>query len=345
MKKDIVWLDYSRFIGIFLVVFCHSFPTIAALSEVKAVKAVWDYIYLFHMPLFFIISGYLYKQGGSHGFKKLWNHLIVPYLIYQLLYLPFQLIHFKQMISDMDLWMKFFMGLMTGDGYDTPISYHICLPCWFIISILELHLFFLWVPIRKITSIAICVISVLFLVIRQHYGFDLYFCLDCTIMALPYFLFGHYLSKKGFMEIINDWKINLLIAFIMGMTVYYILQINGPAQINVLSYGDNVLLNYLAGIVGSLMIFLIAKISTGIWHEREWIKTISRNTLFIIFFHWFVLTIWGMFISKIIIIMDIKVSFAFIMCVSFMITLVILWISKIIYDHGVKRLPLVFGKK
>lgn len=147
------------------------------------------------------------------------------------------------------------------------------------------------------------------------------------------------------MEIINDWKINLLIAFILGMTVYYILQINGPAQINVLSYGDNVLLNYLAGIVGSLMIFLIAKISTEIWHEREWIKTISRNTLFIIFFHWFVLTIWGMLISKIIIIMDIKVSFAFIMCVSFMITLVILWISKVIYDHGVKRLPLVFGKK
>ena len=344
MKKDIVWLDYSRFFGIFLVVFCHSFPTIAALSEVKPVKAVWDYIYLFHMPLFFIISGYLYKQGGANGLKKLWHHLIEPYIIYQLLYLPFQLIHFKQMITDIDVWMKFFMGLLFGDGYDTPISYHICLPCWFIICILQLHLFFSFVPIKKITSITICVFSVLFLVIRRYYAFDLYFCIDCTIMALPYFLFGHYLSKKGIMELIDDWKINLLIAFLGGMAVYYILQINGPAQINVLSFGDNVLLNYLAGIVGSLMIFMIAKITTGIWHEKEWIKTISRNTLFIIFFHWFILTIWGMLISKAIIIMNVHVSFVFIMCVSFLITLVILWISKVICDYGVKIVPFVFGK-
>jgi fucose 4-O-acetylase-like acetyltransferase len=344
MKKDIVWLDYSRFIGIFLVVFCHSFPTIAQWNDSKLAEAIWDYIYLFHMPLFFIISGYLYKQGESNGLKRLWHHLVIPYILYQLLYLPVQLIHFKQEITDVDLWIKFFVGLLAGDGYDTPISYHICLPCWFIICIIQLHLFFLYIPIKKITSIIICVFSILFLVIRKYYALDFFFCVDCTIMALPYFLLGHYLGKNGFVESINGRKTNLFIAFISGIIVYFILKYNGAAQMNVLSYGDNVFLNYLAGIIGSLMIFMIAKVLADLWHEKERIKTISRNTLFIIFFHWLLLTFWGIILSKAIIMLDVSVSFVFIICASFLITLVILWISKKMIDYGGKRIPLLFGK-
>ena len=128
MKKDIVWLDYSRFIGIFLVVFCHSFPTIPGWIEVRPVKAIWDYVYLFHMPLFFIVSGYLYKQGSPNGLRRLWIRLIVPYFLYQLFYLPIQFIHFKQELTNLDFWIKIFVGMLSGDGYDTPISYCICLP-------------------------------------------------------------------------------------------------------------------------------------------------------------------------------------------------------------------------
>lgn len=345
MKKDIVWLDYSRFIGIFLVVFCHSLPTIAGWDEYWPAGTLWDYIYLFHMPLFFIVSGYLYRQGKQDGLKRVWLHLIVPYILYQLFYLPVQLIHFKDEVLDVSLWMKLFAGLLAGDGYDTPFSYHICLPCWFIICIIQLHLFFLYVPIKKTTTIVICILSVIFLMIRKYYALEFYFCIDSTVMALPYFLIGHYLGKKGFVESIVGWQKNLAFAVISGVSVYFILKLNGPAQMNVLSYGDNVILNYLAGILGSLMIFMIAKIWAETWHERKWIKTISRNTLFIIFFHWFVLTFWGIVLSKAIATMNVNVNFAFIMSISFLITLVILWISKIIVDVGVNRYPLVFGKK
>ena len=345
MKKDIVWLDYSRFIGIFLVVFCHSFPTIPGWIEVRPVKAIWDYVYLFHMPLFFIVSGYLYKQGSPNGLKRLWIRLIVPYFLYQLFYLPIQFIHFKQELTNLDFWIKIFVGMLSGDGYDTPISYCICLPCWFIVCIIQLHLFFLYVPIKKMVSIAICIFSVLFLIIRKHYSFDFYFCLDSTIMALPYFLIGHYLGKRGFVEMIVGWKKNLLIAIVSGVMVYIILQINGIAQMNVLSYGNNLFMNYMAGILGSLMIFMIAKIWADICHEKEWIKTISRNTLFIIFFHWLVLTIWGMILSKAIVLMGINVNFVFRMCTSILISAVIFWISKKTIDYGVGRFPLVFGKK
>ena len=53
------WLDYSKTIGMFLVVWGHTFK-----DNSQIVK---DVIYSFHMPLFFFISGFLHKSGQIGG--------------------------------------------------------------------------------------------------------------------------------------------------------------------------------------------------------------------------------------------------------------------------------------
>lgn len=69
MKKEIVWLDYARLIGILLVVLGHSLQSIPEWNESAIIKGLWDYIYLFHMPVFFLISGFLYKQNRGEGLR------------------------------------------------------------------------------------------------------------------------------------------------------------------------------------------------------------------------------------------------------------------------------------
>lgn len=64
MKKDIVWLDYARCLGIFLVIFGHTLQRFSVMEENGLLKMIWDYIYLFHMLLFFVISGYLFKKNA-----------------------------------------------------------------------------------------------------------------------------------------------------------------------------------------------------------------------------------------------------------------------------------------
>ncbi len=64
MKKDIVWLDYARVTGIGLVVFGHALQRFPILEDSKELRWFWDYIYMFHMPLFFIVSGFLFKQAS-----------------------------------------------------------------------------------------------------------------------------------------------------------------------------------------------------------------------------------------------------------------------------------------
>ena len=62
--------DILKGIGILLVIICHTF-----------MKEIGPYITAFHMPLFFIVAGYFYKQNSFNvHLRKDFRRLLVPYL-------------------------------------------------------------------------------------------------------------------------------------------------------------------------------------------------------------------------------------------------------------------------
>lgn len=200
-KQDIGWIDWARFIGIYLVVFGHVLQVVPGFQYI-GLRPIWDWIYLFHMPLFFVISGYLYRQTPARDFRKIFFALVIPYLIYQLLYLPvrgaWKFVHPE--VDSFSFWIKLLTGCLMGDGYETPISNFCCLPCWFIICIIHIRILFSFIKITRKTTIILSILSVAFLYIRKASGIDLYCCTDSTIMALPYFLFGHWAKEKNLFE-------------------------------------------------------------------------------------------------------------------------------------------------
>ena len=346
MKKEIVWLDYARLIGILLVVFGHGLQRIPEWNESVIIKGLWHYIYLFHMPVFFMISGFLYKQNRGEGLRvgggKIFYALILPYLIYQFAYTPFFLVGHRDEIANPIVWMKMIMGIIDGDGYNTPFSMYVCLPCWFIVSIIQLRILFLFVPINKISTSMLTLFALIFLVMRKLLNIDLYFCVDSTIMAIPYFLAGYFLRKKmDLLQSISNIRL-LFGALLFGVIVYVDLVMNGAAQMNGPSYGNSILANYLAGFSGSLMLFLISIFMAKILHENSFVKTISRNTLFIIFFHWVMLVFLGR-------ILHFKFLYeignlGYILC-SFALSAFILTISYFVITLWGDKYTLVFGKK
>jgi acyltransferase len=78
-------LDFLKGIGIVLVVLGHCFTT-ALETEYYSIRILKDFIYTFHMPLFFIVSGYLQglrpysinklKKFSTHQIRK----LFLPYI-------------------------------------------------------------------------------------------------------------------------------------------------------------------------------------------------------------------------------------------------------------------------
>lgn len=84
-KEKISFISTARFIGILLVVFGHSYP-----FDVYIPPILWkvkDFIYLFHMPLFIFISGYLLaksrRPAGGYVVRRA-RRLLIPYFVLSL---------------------------------------------------------------------------------------------------------------------------------------------------------------------------------------------------------------------------------------------------------------------
>lgn len=70
-KKRLNWVDWAKTFGIFLVVFGHSFNPSS--SEWSWELELLNLIYSFHMPLFFFLSGYLFKVKETNFGDYLWG--------------------------------------------------------------------------------------------------------------------------------------------------------------------------------------------------------------------------------------------------------------------------------
>jgi fucose 4-O-acetylase-like acetyltransferase len=75
----LAWIDVAKGIGIILVVFGH----VADSSDHAFMKPLMWFVFLFHMPLFFILSGYVYKPKDDWEYVRAKaRSLLVPYFAY-----------------------------------------------------------------------------------------------------------------------------------------------------------------------------------------------------------------------------------------------------------------------
>ena len=75
MKKRIAYWDNLKFLMIVFVVMGHFILENNSGISSPAFKSIGTFIYLFHMPVFFFISGYFYKKQSA-----LWN--VLTYVLY-----------------------------------------------------------------------------------------------------------------------------------------------------------------------------------------------------------------------------------------------------------------------
>jgi fucose 4-O-acetylase-like acetyltransferase len=71
-------LDWARIIAAFLVIYGHLYS-----PELK--DPVRVFIYQFHMPFFFLISGMLHKYRGRIQLLKYCKTILVPFLLFQVI--------------------------------------------------------------------------------------------------------------------------------------------------------------------------------------------------------------------------------------------------------------------
>lgn len=191
--------DVVKGIGIIFVVIGHSASPISGL------------LYLFHMPLFFFISGFFYKEEYSLNpfllIKKRIKSLYIPFIKYELVFLVFHNIFFSLNIysdnATLNVPIKYYNF---NDFFNNVVS-------TFMFNGTELLLSPLWF------------LTVLF-VVNILFSFISYFCNNKiefrTIFIVGCFCLGNLLTKKHMGIISNVFIPELFNVSLVAILIFYI---------------------------------------------------------------------------------------------------------------------------
>lgn len=196
MKRE-AFFDNAKFILIFFVVFGHM---IQPFTDTKAIEVIYHFIYAFHMPAFILLSGFFAKGIGHFGYVwNLFRKLIIPYLIFQLLYSGYYYI--------------------IGDTGWRTAWYEPHWALWFLLSLFCWHV--LLVLFKKIPPIASVIIALAIGVLIGYIGeIGHEFSLSRTFVFFPFFVLGYWLTKEQLLKLkypMMKWLGATIIGLVIGV--------------------------------------------------------------------------------------------------------------------------------
>lgn len=270
-NTNIPWIDIAKGYGILLVIIGHIYHL--------------DIIYSFHLPLFFILSGYTHKAiqlPFIEHLKKKVKTIVIPYFSLGLVLLIFTFFFTyrdnKQPLSDyVDLTMDFLIQKRTWT-------------LWFLTCSFITNIFFYALiettknNIKKILLIITCMIT-LMLIYYKNDGKAWIWNADASIMALSFYFSGFLLKKYNLIEYIQSTTKNrkfYLLAFFVSLNLVFLL-LNKSLGYKSLEMWSNQYsffpFLYIAAIAGTLALIVIS-----LYKNPTPISFIGKNS--IIYFAW-----------------------------------------------------------
>lgn len=271
MERRISCIDIAKGIGILLVYIGH--------CDLDYKSSLFLWIYSFHMPLFFFISGSLFTPPNCENcknnvYKPIYLYiarksvsLLFPYLFFSILYTILYLICSNMPISN---WLLF------GWGKN---------PLWFIpiLFFIECLHAFLCSKNRLLIILSSSVLLVLFL-----YKVETNAWLPYCISEIPWFYicFATGFLLKRPVQTMRPNAIATIVIFTLHIVFLFYIII--PYNSNYRQQ-DNDFLSYvfriLIGLLGTIGILSLSKLCDSI-QSTAWLKWIGKNTLVILCTHY-----------------------------------------------------------
>lgn len=256
-------IDVTKGIGILLVVFAHVYYGHDALVL----------IYSFHMPLFFIVSGLLFRKEKNPEFlpflKKRAKRLLVPYVIYEAVSIVCLYLSERVYPGVFDVskakYIEYFRQILVSNWSGT----HVNQPLWFLPCLFLVEMVYYFLAKMKDKSIVlVCVLLAWcgWVLESGHLDFDnklLPWNLDSGLFALGFYAFGNLYAREilGSIEKIDTSKYKPLvcIGIVAVLTViwYPLAVMNDKITLGTKILNNGFLL-YLTGILGTCMIMTVS---------------------------------------------------------------------------------------
>ena len=256
------YIDIARGLGILAVIWGH---------------IIWhhwtgDYVYTFHMPLFFFISGMLFhkeKYSSSHVFiKKRVKRLFVPYLWYSIItwmiWAGFNYFLHRPVDSYFAPLLQTFLAQGSGEFmvHNSPLWF---IPCLFAVEVM----YYFISKTKDILIILLCISLAGMSILLEHlYGEDYLLLLpwnfDAALMALPFYAAGNFLTRYLPHQTINNivkqhqMLVWCIIITLTGLLVYSV-QVFGSMSMGYSGYGNEYIF-HIRAILGCISTLLFASL-------------------------------------------------------------------------------------
>lgn len=256
------FIDYAKIIGIWIVVLGHY--TYAQNIEFVN-NGVWHLMFdvtLFHMPLFFIISGMLYKPTDIHEtIKKGWIQLLVPYIIMAIIGL---LLESAIESFNIHIVMKEIAGIISGNDMGAYASMRFTRPIWFLYA---LFLVKLYMSVSERIKWGGHILIILLGIVALFMGNKLWFRVDSALAGYVFFYIGYRFKnlwvKIDRIESIRKMSIIFVCLIILYITAIYNIDYEtkeGTLSLNMMRAGKYPFVFLISGIVGTIMILSIGSL-------------------------------------------------------------------------------------
>ena len=279
--KRIEWIDRAKSFCMFLVILGHCHIQ-------ESDSFITQFIYSFHMMLFFFLSGLLCKREFSYkAFEKDILYILVPYYIYGILYVLVGIIrsHIYQPGNVIvGIWSLII-------GKDASIG-----PFWFLYALLICKLIFYLIKMLKKYNtllyyifVAISFSPVYFI---SRHQLNLPFFTDSALCGLPFFTLGNefFPMYNRIGELKQHYQL-LIAVLLLGLSAFLSYQ-NGFVSIADCIIGNSIFLYYINAMTAiisvTVLCLLIKKYGTFVRITSYGsIATLGFHGYFLVFFNFY----------------------------------------------------------
>lgn len=270
-KRRDVTIDIAKGIGIILVVFSH----LTFNGQMQRIL-----VHSFNMPLFFIISGYLFKEKKlKEVFKKGIKSYIIPAYILLLLDIVKECIMQKS-IFIFDNFFEFLKTITLSGGVmgNSPLWF---LPTIFVVLII-------YTALKNEKNRYIFAIFSIILSLFLRINIDAYLWILCVIYAFPFYTIGNIIKKKNIVKSKQEnQKLTILSMIIEILLLGIFASFNGYTSMIEQIFGKSYLIFLITGIIGTILVidisFMLRKIKVG-----KVLEKIGQNTIIILLTHYYI---------------------------------------------------------
>lgn len=272
-------LDNLKVILIFFVVFGHVIEYY--IKDSNILMSIYIFIYIFHMPLFIFISGYLSKNFYKMKRKSIKN-LLIPYVIFNMIW-----------------YLAVYIGTKKN-------MFSLIYPGWTLWYLLSL--FFWRVSLKYLLKIRyiLCVSFIIGILVGLIPSIGSVLSISRTIVFLPFFLLGYY-AKEEYLNKIKTFNNKLSIIILISFLLFAVFIVKNKFvdyKFLYSSYSYNALgLSLVKGTIFRVVLYIAAIVFSIcvinlISNKEKFFSKIGKATMNIYIFHIYLVVLVYFFIPR-----------------------------------------------